>query len=103
MKRSRGCAKLKAHYGYKNGSGDYFIIVDTDRCNGCGKCVEACTYHVLELISNEYDIEGGTMAAVKEEHRKKIKYSCAPCKPITGKRKMPCILACIPNALTHSW
>jgi len=94
---------LKAHYGYKDGSGDYFIIIDTDKCNGCGKCAEACPYHVLELIPNEFDIEGGTMAAVKEEHRKKIKYSCAPCKPITGERKLPCILACEPLAITHSW
>jgi len=94
---------MKAHYGYKDGSGDYFIIIDTDKCNGCGKCVEACPYHVLELILNEYDIEGGTMAAVKEEHRKKIKYSCAPCKPVAGERRLPCVLACEPNAITHSW
>ena len=27
-----------ANYGYKDGSGDWFISIDTDRCNGCGKC-----------------------------------------------------------------
>jgi ferredoxin len=94
---------LRAHYGYKDGSGDYFIIIETDKCNGCGKCIEACPYHVLEMIANEYDIEGNDMAAVKDEHRKKIKYSCAPCKPITGERKIPCVLACEPKAITHSW
>jgi len=94
---------LKAHYGYKDGSGDYFIIIDTDKCNGCGKCVEACPYGVLELIPNEFDIEDGTMATVREEHRKKIKYSCGPCKPVSGERRMPCILSCEPQALTHSW
>lgn len=94
---------MRAHYGYKDGSGDYFITIDTDKCNGCGKCVEACPYKVLEMISNEYDLEGGDMAAVRDEHRKKIKYSCAPCKPMTGERNMPCVLACEPKAITHSW
>ena len=94
---------MKAHYGYKDGSGDFFIIIDTDKCNGCQKCVEACPYGVLEIIEDEFDIEGGSMAAVTEEHRKKIKYSCGPCKPITGERKMPCVLACEAKAITHSW
>jgi len=94
---------LKAHYGYKDGSGDYFIMIDTDKCDGCGKCVEACPYGVLELIPDEFDIEDGTMVAVREEHRKKIKYSCAPCKPVTGEIRLPCVLACEPQAITHSW
>ena len=94
---------MLAHYGYKDGSGDYFIIVDTDKCNGCGDCVKACLYDVLEIIPNEYDIEDGDMVVVREEHRKKIKYSCAPCKPINGAKKMPCVVACKPKAISHSW
>jgi Fe-S-cluster-containing hydrogenase component 2 len=94
---------MKAHYGYKDGSGDYFIVIDTDKCNGCQKCVEACPYGVLEIIDDEFDIEGGSMAAVTEEHRKKIKYSCGPCKPVTGERKLPCFIACEAKAITHSW
>ncbi len=94
---------MKAHYGYKDGSGDFFIVVDSDKCNGCGECVEACPNGVLELISNEFDIEGGTMVAVKDEHRKKIKYSCAPCKPVSGERKILCVLNCPTDAITHSW
>jgi NAD-dependent dihydropyrimidine dehydrogenase PreA subunit len=94
---------MLAHYGYKDGSGDYFIIIDTDKCNGCGKCVKACPYQVLEIVANDYDIEGDNMASVREEQRKKIKYSCAPCKPISGERKLPCVLACEPKAITHSW
>lgn len=94
---------MRAHYGYKDGSGDYFITIDTDKCNGCGKCVEACPHGVLELTLDEFDIEGGEMVAVTEEHRKKIKYSCAPCKPVGGERKLPCVLACETDAITHSW
>jgi len=43
------------------------------------------------------------MAAVTEEHRKKIKYSCAPCKSEANPGKLPCVAACKPNALSHSW
>ena len=35
-----------ANYGYKDGSGDFFIAIDTDKCNGCGDCVSACPYGV---------------------------------------------------------
>jgi ferredoxin len=94
---------MQAHYGYKDGSGDYFITIDTDKCNGCGKCVEACPHGVLELTLDEFDIEGGELVAVTEEHRKKIKYSCAPCKPVGSERKLPCVLACETDAITHSW
>jgi len=89
-----------AHYGYKDGSGDYFITIDTDKCNGCEKCVVACPQGVLEMIYDDYD---DYVAAVGEAHRKKIKYSCAPCKPTRGERALPCILACEPGAISHSW
>ena len=94
---------MLAHYGYKDGSGDFFIIIDTDKCNGCGDCVKACPQSILEIIPNEYDIENGEMATIKEEQRKKIKYSCAPCKPISGERKLSCVIACKPKAIQHSW
>ena len=39
---------MLANYGYKNGSGDYFITIDTDKCNGCGDCVDACPVHAIK-------------------------------------------------------
>lgn len=94
--------KLIANYGYKDGSGEFFIIVDTDKYAACTDkpCVPACPEQVLEVIVDDYDDE---VIAVREEHRKKIKYSCAPCKPTDGRREMPCIAACAPGALKHSW
>lgn len=89
-----------ANYGYKDGSGEYFIIVDSGKCNGCGMCVDACPEKVLEIIVDDYDDK---VVTIKEEHRKKIKYSCAPCKPVSGRKELPCQTACKPNAITHSW
>jgi Fe-S-cluster-containing hydrogenase component 2 len=93
---------MLANYGYKDGSGDYFITVDTDACATCPAhpCVAACPVGVLEIITDDYDDE---VCAVTEEHRKQIKYSCAPCKPASGRTVLPCVAACAPGALQHSW
>ncbi len=91
-----------ANYGYKDGSGEFFISVDTGRCAGCPDkgCVEACPEQVLEVITDDYDDQ---VIAVREEHRKKIKYSCAPCKPTGGTKEIPCVAACRLGGLRHSW
>jgi Fe-S-cluster-containing hydrogenase component 2 len=93
---------VKAHHGYKDGAGDFFIIIDTDKCIGCEhhSCVEACPEGVLEIIVDDYDDE---VAAVVEDHRKKIKYSCAPCKPDQNRPSLACVTACVPDAIAHSW
>jgi Fe-S-cluster-containing hydrogenase component 2 len=97
---------MKANYGYKDGSGEFFITVDTDKCNGCGDCASACPAGVLELVDNGYDIEAEIpIAAVKTEHSKKIKYSCMSCKPASGYdgATLPCVKPCAPGAIVHSW
>lgn len=91
-----------AHYGYKDGSGDYFIVVDTDRCSQCsgGECVPACPQGALERIEDDYD---DTVCAVKEQSRNQLKYLCAPCKPVDVKEPPPCIAACPHSGISHSW
>lgn len=93
-----------AHYGYKDGSGEYFIIIDTDLCNGCGDCEKACPYGVLEIGEDPNDpFREEPVVMVSEGHRRKIKYSCSPCKPVSDRPVLPCIEACKPGALRHSW
>jgi Fe-S-cluster-containing dehydrogenase component len=97
---------MKAYYGYKDGSGTFYIIVDTDKCDGCGKCVDICRDRgdILELVENEFDpFEGGYMVAVKEEVKNKIKYVCAPCKPVGVEEPPPCIAVCDRGAIEHTW
>ena len=91
------------NYGFKDGSGDWFVIIDTDKCNGCGKCVDVCPGSVLEIGPDEFDIfREGPVASVKQEGRKKVRYSCAPCKPGYGGETAPCVAACQPGAISHS-
>ncbi len=89
------------HYGYSDGSGEYYIIIDTDKCNSCGKCIRECPQSTLWLESVFIDLEDKIVASVKEEFRRKIKYVCAACKPESG--ITPCILACENKALICTW
>ncbi len=56
------------------------------------------------MAEDELDPLGDEIIAiVSEEHRKKVKYSCAPCKPGGASKELPCVLVCEPKALKHSW
>ncbi len=89
------------HYGYTDGSGEYYITIDTDKCNGCGKCVKHCPQSALQLETMFIDLEDKIAASVTEEHRKKIKYTCASCKPESN--MSPCVLTCEPKAIKCTW
>lgn len=92
-----------ANYGFKDGSGDWFLAIDTDVCNGCGKCMQACPALVLEVGEDEYDpFRDEPVAKVREEERKKIRYSCAPCQPGYSEKPTLCVAACEPGAISHS-
>ncbi|MCK5618982.1 MAG: 4Fe-4S binding protein [Candidatus Krumholzibacteria bacterium] len=95
---------MKANYGYTDGSGDFFITIDTDKCDGCGDCVTACPGGVFETGEDPHDpFREEPVAVVTEEQRKKIKYTCAPCKPDHDRPELPCVAACKPDAISHSW
>ena len=93
-----------ANYGYKDGSGDFFIAIDTDKCDGCGDCVPACPYDVFAVGEDPNDpLRDDPVAMVGEEHRRKLKYTCNPCKPDHDRPPLPCVQACKPGAISHSW
>ncbi len=93
-----------AHYGYTDGSGDWYIRIDTGVCNGCGECINACPAGLFVLVADECDpLSEELKASVRLEHRKTIKYDCGPCKPVTQRPPLPCVVACKPGAIAHSW
>ncbi|MEW5888081.1 MAG: ferredoxin [Pseudomonadota bacterium] len=92
-----------ANYGYKDGSGEYYISIDTDKCIVCeaGRaCLGACPKGMFEIISDDYDDE---VAAVKQQFRRSLAFDCAQCKPAGGYTTLPCVSACTPGAIKHSW
>ncbi len=89
------------HYGYCDGSGEYYISIDSGKCDGCGKCMSLCPRSALNLETILVDLEDVVVAAVSDEYRKKIKYTCSSCQPENG--KTPCILACEKRAINCIW
>ncbi|MBI4676345.1 MAG: 4Fe-4S dicluster domain-containing protein [Elusimicrobia bacterium] len=93
-----------ANYGYMDGSGEFFVRIDTGKCDGCADCVAACPAGVLQVAEDENDpLSEQPVAKVNEDHRRKLKYSCGPCKPVAGRPPLPCVAACKPGAIEHSW
>ena len=90
-----------ANYGYSDAEGQFFITLDTGKCEGCPAkpCIAACP---AKLIVEEENPYGGAIVGIDETKRKKLKYECDPCKTKQGK-PLPCIDACPFNAVTHSW
>jgi ferredoxin len=94
-----------ANYGYKDASGDFFITIDTDRCDGCGDCVGACPAEVLQVVDEDPNdpFRDEPVAMVVAEKKKKLKYECGPCKPASDSPPLPCVKACEAGAISHSW
>jgi Fe-S-cluster-containing hydrogenase component 2 len=88
-------------YGYQDGSGEYYIVVDAEKCNSCSDCVKACPQEALNMEYMFIDLEDKLVAAVREEHRKKLRYTCSTCKP--ENREVPCVQACNQEAITCIW
>ncbi len=89
------------YYGYSDGSGEYYIVIDAEKCSSCGECIQKCPQDALKMESTFIDIEDKLVAAVTEEHRKKIRYICSPCKP--EEASVPCVQACDQKAITCIW
>ena len=99
--KTKKVKQIITYYGYQDGSGEYYIIIDADKCNGCGDCIIICPPGALKLEDVFIDLEDKLVAAVSEEQRKKIRYTCSPCKPEDG--NVPCVQACNQNAIKCIW
>jgi ferredoxin len=92
-----------ANYGYKDGSGEYYISIDTDKCIHCevGRaCLTACPKAMFEPMVDDYEDE---VVCIKPAFRRSLAYDCAGCKPAAGYSSLPCTSACTPGAIKHSW
>jgi len=96
---------MLAKYGYKDGSGDYFIAIDTDKCDGCGDCVTACPAGIFVVVDEDPNdpLRDEPVVMIAPEKKKKIKYECNPCKPASDRQPLPCVESCKSRAISHSW
>lgn len=113
---------MLANWGYQDGSGEYFITIDTDKCDGCEECANACPQNVLQVGEDPADpLRAEPVAFVSEMQRQKLRFTCSPCKtyltakggsaasrpsPATLARELKnlcCVMACEKEAIAHSW
>jgi len=92
--------EMKISYGYSDGSGEYYITFDTGKCDGCGKCVEACPAGNIEVGRNDH---GQPKARVKDSVRKKIHLTCPGFTACSAANQVNCHSACPNDAIRHSW
>ena len=95
---------MLANYGYKDASGNFFITIDTDKCDGCGDCVTICPAQIFEVVDEDPNdpMRDEPVAMVANDKKKKLKYECNPCKP-NDSPPLPCVVACKAGAISHSW
>jgi len=96
---------MLANYGYKDASGDFFITIDTGRCNGCGDCIKACPASIFFVIKEDPNdpMRSEPVAVVAADKKNKLKYACNPCKAPAERPLLPCLEACKSGAISHSW
>jgi ferredoxin len=96
---------MLANYGYQDGSGEYFITIDTEKCNGCGDCVKICPAEVFVVVEEDPNdpMREAPVAMVAPDKKKKLKYECSPCKPSVNRPPFPCVKGCKAGAISHSW
>ena len=90
----------KIQYGYNDGTGDYFITIDSGKCDGCGECVSACPAAVFQIVT-----EDGRQprAVVAEAARKRLSIVCPGDSLCGGTNQVNCRSACPGDAISLTW
>ena len=92
--------EVKVHYGYSDGTGEYFISIDNGLCDGCGDCVPACPAGIFEMAEDD---SGELKARVREDARKKLAVLCPGFGMCSATHEVNCHSACSRNAIGHTW
>ncbi|MDR2203558.1 MAG: 4Fe-4S binding protein [Nitrososphaerota archaeon] len=85
------------YYGYTDGSGAFYVVINSDKCNGCRNCIKQCPKNLLQIASIFIDLDDKPVVAIKPEHCNNIKYLCAQCNP--KQNQTPCITSCPTKAI----
>ncbi len=94
---------MMAYFGYQDGSGSYYIKINTKHCLQCKTkaCVAACPRSLIETAVNDF---GGEAVQIKESKKRLLQAECDHCKLANPSNdSLPCHQACPFNAIEHTW
>jgi predicted CoA-substrate-specific enzyme activase len=91
---------MKVQYGYSDGTGEYFITIDYNLCNGCGECAAKCPVGIFTM---EKDGSSQPRATIEEVNRKKLGVLCPGSTACPLGKGADCQSICKANAITHGW
>ncbi len=96
----KGVIIILANYGYEDGSGHYYIRIDTGKCAECAAkgCIEACPEKLFVTELDDFDDE---VVVIREDGRNTLQTSCALCKS-EGKTEL-CVASCGKDTIGFSW
>lgn len=90
--RDANCIRVCPEHAISSHSG--WVIINQEKCIGCGACVEVCIYHVPGISDIHHMVESG-----KHVLRKDRAYKCTACK--TERGEIPsCVTSCPTGALS---
>ncbi len=94
---------MLARYGHKDSSGDFYITIDTDICDGCGDCITVCPANVFAMLDEDPNdpMRDEPVAIVKSDKKNNLKYECNSCMPVSDIQLLPCDAACRAGAISH--
>ena len=91
---------MLANYGYIDGTGEYYIIIDTAKCDACARCVEACPAGLFQVTTDDYDRD---VAEVKPDLVAKVSYLCPGHSACARSHGTTCQTVCEGEAISHTW
>lgn len=92
-----------ANYGYEDGTGTYYIKIDTLKCAQCDhkNCLEACPADVFHMEEDDW---GDEIVAIEDKHRNNLMVLCLDCKSSGfSNGSYPCQKSCDMNSISHTW
>jgi ferredoxin len=92
--------ETKIQYGYNDGTGDYYITINREQCDGCGKCASVCPEAVFEIVQED---GRKPKARVVETVRKRLSNICPGYRSCSSKHTDNCRSACHKDAISLTW